>query len=310
MNFVCLSDIHLSSENPEARLDDLVEVQFGKFEFALRYAKEHGAPILHAGDLCHKPRSWFVLPQLIDLLKKYQVPFYSIRGQHDDYMYSEETKDRTTLGILVKAGLITRLDTEKGMVVQDTCLFGANFGQKLAKVQRRGFTVGVIHASISNTALWPGHQYTDAAKFLDDNPDYDFILVGDIHQQFYVEAQGGRCLLNVGPMLRREATEYNYGHEPSLYFLDTENPKKCKRVTIPHAKAEAVLSRDHIDRKTEAEDLLDDFVREMKEIHPEMEGSGVSFVENMLKFAQENNFDEGVMKVLSRFMEKTKWEGL
>lgn len=308
MKFIAVSDMHLLTENPEARLDNLVDVQFAKFEFILGLARKEDAAILQAGDMFNKPRSWMLLPVVIDLLKKYGVKIYGVRGQHDDYMYSDETRERTTLGILEKVGLVIALNPEKPIRVQGIDLFGANFGQELAQIERSCFTVGIIHAGISDAALWPGHQFTAADKYLYDHPGYDFILVGDIHRTFDVyDPKTHRQLINVGPMLRKEATEYNLQHKPSVYLLDTDDRKKSRYIEIPHTEATKILSRDHIERKTEAEGLLDEFVDSIKS--GKDENLGVSFVENLLKFTKENNVDKSVMDVLARYI-GTKREGL
>lgn len=299
MKFVCLSDIHLTAENPVARLDDLVEAQFKKLEWVLNFAKKENAAILQAGDIFDKPRSWMLLPIVIDLLKKYNVDIYCVHGQHDDYMYSTETKERTNLGILEKVGLIHPL-SEEPTTIRDTVVYGANFGQNLVDIKRSAFTVGVIHTSVSNTALWPGHRFTPADEFLARHPYYDFILVGDIHRQFEV-IDGKRRLVNTGPMLRSEATEYNFDHFPSVFLLDTDNPEKSKWECVPHSLAVDVLSRDHIERKTEAEGMLDEFVASLKEGANQVEG--VSFIENLIKFIKDNSVERQVSDLLARFIE-------
>lgn len=303
MKFVCLSDIHLSSDNPEARLDNLVDTQMKKFEFVLKFAKDHDADILQAGDVFHRPRSWMLLPMVIDLLKKYKVRFFCVRGQHDDYMYSDETKDRTNLGILSKIGLVTPLGKEPIKISDDVCIYGANFGDNLPVAKKGSYNIGVIHTSISDEALWPGHNFTPASKFLKSNNSYDFILVGDIHRFFKVNAFDGRILINAGPMLRRESTQYNFTHDPSLYLLDTKK-HEIERVMIPHDPADKILSRDHIERQQETEGMLDEFINSIK--------SGVdtntcvSFIENLLIFSKENNVEPNVMQVLANFMERTR----
>ena len=308
MKFLCISDMHLSSENPGARLDNLVEVQFSKLKFVLKLAQEEGAVILQAGDMFHKPRSWMLLPSVIDLLRKYNTPIYGVFGQHDTYFYSTETRDRTNLGILVKVGLVIPLAVDNPTMVQGVALYGANFGQNLDDIKRSSktaYSIGVIHSTISDVALWPGREFSAADKFLKDHPGYDFILVGDIHRQFEV-AEGKRRLINTGPMLRREATEYNFQHKPSVYiFNTTDNTREW--VEIPHAKAESVLSRDHIERQEEAETLLDDFVKAIGAEDVEM---GVSFIDNLMAFAKENKVDSGVMDVIAKFIERTRRQEL
>ena len=92
MKIVLISDIHLLWQNPVARLDNLVEVQFDKLSYVLDWCKSNDAILLQSGDFNDRPRSWFGLPQIITFLKKYGIKIYCVAGQHDYYMYSEESK--------------------------------------------------------------------------------------------------------------------------------------------------------------------------------------------------------------------------
>jgi len=304
MRFLLLSDIHLVAENPVARMDNLVETQWGKLEFVLNYAKENDLAILQAGDLTDTPRSWLLLPRLISTLKKYGVEWFSVRGQHDDYMYSTETRERTNLGILERAGLVHLLNTETPAIFEggDIQIYGANFGQKLAQVHRDGLTLGVIHASISDKSLYPGHIFSKPSDFLSENDGYDLILCGDIHRMF-ISAIKGRTILNVGPMLRLEGTDYNFKHKPGFAIFDSECPDdELPWVEIPHEPAEKVLSREHIERKKEAEELLKDFVRELEDVQLD----AVSFKENLWRFIRENKVEQSVIDVIAMFVEERK----
>ena len=72
MKIICLSDIHLSTETPQARLDDIQITGLRKFEYIFSYAREHEIyTILTAGDLFHKARSWLLLPKVMDILYKF-----------------------------------------------------------------------------------------------------------------------------------------------------------------------------------------------------------------------------------------------
>lgn len=305
MKFICCSDWHLLWDNPSSRLDNLAEVQFDKLKFILEQAQHHKTNILQAGDFFDKPRSWSLLPVVIELLKQYDINIYSIFGQHDTYLYSEATRERTSLGILEKAGLVHIL-TDQPISIQNIDLYGASWGSHLV---RTGSTIpgrvsiGVVHESISDVPLYPDHKFAQSNKFLQDNPDYDFILCGDIHRKFESHYKG-RTLINTGPMIRKEATEYNFEHKPSCYLLDTEG--KSYWIEIPHSKGSAVLSRDHIERQKEAENLLDEFVSEIK--NKAEEGANVSFSDNLRIFINENNIRKEVVNILSEITEKKKRE--
>ena len=68
-----------------------------------------------------------------------------------------------------------------------------------------------------------------------------------------------RIALNTGPMIRAEANEYNFVHEPHFYHLTIPNhPSEninYKKIEIPHEPGEDVLSTDHISAKDTSIDV-------------------------------------------------------
>ena len=304
MKFIFLSDLHLSWESSVARLDkNFVEMQFEKLKFVFDYAQKHDCVICQAGDFFDKPRSWLLLPRIIDFLKSYpDVNVYSIFGQHDMYMRSDDASS-TNLGVLEKSGLIKILkDFPWVYPGQDLDIYGCSWDQDVPEIKRKAshFNILVIHAPIAENALWHGHEYMDAEKFLEKNKDFDIILCGDIHRKFCIK-KNGRCILNTGPLIRRSADEYNFTHKPCFFVYNTEKTE-MKEVIIPHKSAEEILSRDHIERGEESEVLLDDFISSIKN-----EGIyEVDLSENMKKFMKENNISGNVNAIISRVMSEEK----
>ncbi len=317
MKLILLSDIHLSWENPVARKDNLYKVQFEKLGFVFDWAEKINATILSAADFFHRPRSWYLLPEVIAFLLKRQKIIYTIYGQHDTYLYSEATRDSTSLGILNKYGLVKVIDNQykQRLFLEDelkyiVTLFGCSYGQdvndfELSKVVDQRTKILLIHAPISTSPLFPGHNITYADKFLEKHKEFDLILCGDIHQSFIIEKQG-RFIVNCGPMLRREATEYNYKHKPHFLVYDTE-ARTIDKVIIPHEMASKVLSREHIIQEEQTELMLEDFIESIKETHPELKSKkNVSFVVNLWEFIKQNNIEQDVVDILSEVMEENK----
>jgi predicted phosphodiesterase len=233
---------------------------------------------------------------MIEFLSGYKIPVFCVFGQHDQYFYSEGIRERTNLGVLAKAGLVTLLDPDCPYRIpgRDVAIYGANFSQKLGKAERSGLTIGIIHAPISDAPLYPDHVYSKASDFLENNEGYDLILCGDIHRAFHFK-KDGRQIVNVGPMTRQEATEYNFIHEPGVGIFDTDT-MDLEWVDIPHEPAIKVLSRDHIERKKESEELLSGFVRELGD---GQDIEGVSFIENLWEFTKKNKIGKNVIDVLA-----------
>lgn len=300
MKFVLLSDMHLSWEPSVARKDEnFVEMQFNKLKFVFDYAKKHDCVICQAGDFFETPRSWYLLPKMIDFLKSYStVTVFSIFGQHDMYMRLEDTAT-TNLGVLRKSKCLNILN-ELPYVFPESriSLFGCSWEQRAVKIEgvAEGFNILVVHAPVAEKALWGGHEYIDAEEFLDRNKDFDVILCGDIHRKFCIEKKG-RYILNTGPLVRREANKYNFKHKTCFFVLDVKK-NKVDEVIIPHRRADDVLSREHIERQQEIDGMLDGFVSSMKK--EDLYEANLS--ENLKKFIDENNVSEDVVSIISGVM--------
>jgi len=259
MKFVLLSDMHLMQSTPEARKDDIISTQFRKLEFVLNYAKSHGCAILQAGDFFDKPRSWFLLPKVIDLLLLLDVEIYACFGQHDMYLYSETTNASTSLGVLEKSGLVSILG-DKPIVVGDVHIYGASWGLDVPQVQDSGkVNILVTHRSIGCVPLFFGHEYTDALTFLQKHVDYDVILAGDIHRKTYVES-GSRYFVNTGPLTRITAEQYNFKHTPGFFVFDVSKTPLIEWVDVPCEASDSVLSREHIEKANAIDSKLNEFI--------------------------------------------------
>jgi DNA repair exonuclease SbcCD nuclease subunit len=282
--------------NPVSRLDNIRAVQYKKLSFVLDWCKKNGSVLLQAGDFFDSPRSWYVLPEVVGLLKRQGVPVYCVFGQHDTYFYSEKTRDCTSLGILAKFGLVNILD-KVPTKVGDIQLYGASFGEPVPEPTIAGFSGLVIHAPICVDPLWSKQQFIHAKKFMDDNSEYNFVLAGDIHREFSGVEPDGRFIINTGPMIRKTAEKYSFEHKPNFAVIDTDDLNQ-KRVEIPHKAAEHVLSRRHINKAERDDAILSDFVGAIQEDY----NLGVDYIANVAEVITKNNVEKPVTDVISEIM--------
>jgi DNA repair exonuclease SbcCD nuclease subunit len=302
MKLLLLSDVHLSSKTPIARLDDYRNTCLQKFEYVLKYAQKINAQILQAGDLFDKPRDWFILLDLVKLLKKYNRAIICVYGQHDTYMYSVENREYTAMGVLIHNQLAINLDERPlELTGSSHTLYGANFSPdfKIPKPITKGPNILVVHGMISDQALYPGQSYYSAKRFLQDYKDYDLILCGDMHRHFYF-SEKGRYLVNTGPMMRKDASHYNFSHEPCFYVYDTET-KKLSRGKIPHKPAKEVLSRKHIEAQTESDTMLESFISAVRDDKMEV---GANLVDNIHAFLRKNKIEKTICDIIEEVMSR------
>jgi hypothetical protein len=184
-----------------------------------------------------------------------------VRGQHDIYMRSEPSP--TTVLVLSQAGVVQLLDNTTVGIADGVAVTGCPYGgTPILPTKSMATNILVIHAPISDVPIPMMPDYTDAKKFAEKHRDYQLILCGDIHRHFLIQTKYN-TILNTGPMIRREATEYNFGHQPCFYLYDTET-KELKREIIPHAPADQIMTRKHLETAKETQAIMVDFVERIR----------------------------------------------
>ena len=314
MKFILISDLHLLNKQPLGRVDDTPETLKKKIIYILNSATKYDATILQAGDFTDGPRNWGLLSWITEIFSNWQInrltkkDFYCIFGQHDTYLYSEKTRDKTILGVLAKANLVNILGSEPVIFTEGprkdetVAIYGCSYGMDVPKTNgiNNQLKILVIHKEISDAPLFKDHEYTSAMAFLKKNKDFDLIICGDIHRRFKLsltDENKTRYIVNTGPLLRRSVDEWD--HKPGFYIFDSMN-RSFTWQEIPHAPSKEVLTRDHIEKREETVQILEDFIKAVKSEKIQ----GLSFRENFNKFLKENDDElgQGVKDILSEVM--------
>jgi predicted phosphodiesterase len=298
MDYILLSDIHATSKQPVGRNDDIVKAFFRKFTFILRLAKQRDAAILQAGDFFHRPRDWHLLFRMMALLKRYDVKIYTVYGQHDTYLYADIDKSPTTLGILLRAGMVQLLGDKPAVRHSSVHIYGCSWGMQPPEPENRKLDTNilVIHAPISDIEVFPGHKYFGPKAFIRKHKGYDLIVAGDTHRQI-LASSGMTQLVNTGPMLRLEATGYNMEHHPCTYIYNTDN-RTLEKIEIPHADADEVLSRGHLEDATHMGEILQDFIESLKE-GPTI---GIKLKDSVHQYIEDNKVANEIKQIISGVM--------
>jgi DNA repair exonuclease SbcCD nuclease subunit len=304
MKIIGLSDCHITADKPISRLDDnILKTGLDKLEYVFNYAFENGIiSILQAGDLFDVKRDWSVLSALTKFLEEWQkkgINLYSVSGNHDQYHHQVQN-EKTTLGVLVSSGLITRLGSEGKQLgyaagEKPVHVYGASWGESLPiSTYKDSVNILVIHRQILMSKVFK--QQTDcdyAPEFLKQHKGYDLILTGDAHQKFHYVATDKRQIINTGVMMRLEATKAMIEHQPQFVVYDTQT-KKIEWINIPAMKGRDVLTDAHLIAKDITERKFDAFI---------------DMVENTTQVGNECSFDEN-LDVLVKEAEKNGMAGI
>jgi DNA repair exonuclease SbcCD nuclease subunit len=289
MNLILCNDLHLTSKQPQNRNDDILKTSLLKFEYIIQQAEKYDASILIAGDMFDIPRDWGLLPDIISLLKRYNVHIYAIYGQHDIYMRSEKNKHATNMGVLIKSGLVNLL-IDIPIKLDKYHIYGCSWGKQIPKPENPN-NILVIHHPIAQKKAYPEHNYYDSIDFLNDYPEYDLVVCGDVHRQF-IDRIDDRYIINSGPIMRLKADEYNINYKPSVVLFDTNN-KEIKQIPIPIK--DNIFNTEKIKEKNQYDDMLSDFIIKMDK---SIDNDTIDMIEIIKIWIEKNPDDTDLIKLL------------
>jgi hypothetical protein len=237
MKIVVTADWHIRRDRPRCRLDeDWIETQRQAIRFVVECARDWKAELVIVGDLFHTPQQPAeIVNMVIDELNRCPKVPYIFPGNHDLPYHNEEYLDKCSLGILLRK-------------FRD----GREFPEENVKL---------LHELIlpPNTPLPPNVQIRSAEDVLKEFPE-SWIFTGDYHQAFCCVSDDGRTLINPGCILRQTADLIDY--KPSIFFVDTDIPTECERISIPDPGQ--VITDEYIREQNERDKRISTFVETIK----------------------------------------------
>ena len=226
--FVLVSDVHITSKQPKARLDNYTETQYNKIKFMLEWSAQHNVDaILLAGDVFD---TVFVnhetIKTYIELFNTYRDPsclVAAVYGQHDLRYHSLNKINDTPLSVLL-AGINGIRLTSDPVIVDNVALYGLSWGEKFpTPVDNNHYNILVAHITVINEEkLFPGQNDFYSAKRLLYNTAFDMIVTGDNHQRFIVNYKN-KYLFNNGSVMRMERRQADF--KPSFTYVEIEDKK-------------------------------------------------------------------------------------
>lgn len=283
------SDWHLMEKgnNPPCRTDDHWEAQADKIFQIKRLQVKYGCPVLVAGDIFEH---WKPSPELINhCCRIFPKDMGVIAGQHDLPQHS--------IGLMEKSGLETLCHAKAVHFLWNQISWGTYESKKKNKLfytildNRK---IAVVHMLVwKNTEPFPGCPAPRVKEVFDMFPEADLILTGDNHKTFTAR-QGDRLLINPGSLTRHKADQDQHRPCVFLWYADTNSFK------IHYLKvAPGVISRDHIDEKTNKDKKKELFLSKLDSDF-EIE---LSFEDNLKRAMEKNQLPKSIKKHI------VKWTG-
>lgn len=281
------ADLHFRDTKPVARTDDYILAQWMTLLEICALQEKHKCGVYVAGDfLDHwKPSPW-LLSQLITRLPE---KWFTIYGDHDIPNKNMRLIEKSGLFTLWKAGKVKILGGGHGTDKNN---------HKLGKYVQPSVVIKGRKILLWHILTWkkdlpfPGCENKSARQLLKIYPQFDCIVTGDNHKPF-TESFKGRMLVNCGSMMQMKADQINYKPAVWLYYA------KQNKVVPYYLKTEDnVISREHLNRKNEADKRIDTFV---KSLNTKIK-LGMSFEQNMTKFLKNNDVKPSIVKTINKYM--------
>lgn len=297
---IALSDVHLSLKPPIARAEEPSwhSVMARTFDEVKDLQKLHGGQdcrILCAGDLFDK---WNTSAEMINSAMSFIPEMYSIPGNHDLPMHSNDLVHRSAYQTLVHAGILhtvgkspITLKTPSGFI----SLYGAKLGRDLPKRIDQDKKYQILHVCLVHEYLWvPGSEYTGAPQDTrlgsraKRYKDFDVVVVGDNHMGFIRKLKNGTTVINCGTVFRRKSNEAHY--RPQVGLIRASGKVTSHKLDI---SKDVITELDPDDKLAEGNAELNDLMDELKRL----EEVGLDF-KDALKRAMESKQTRNMVKKL------------
>ncbi len=231
MKLLLIGDVHIRTNTPRSRTDNIVEVLRYKFKQLTEIVNDKSVEaVICTGDIFDIAKtnneSLLLAKELFDGLG---VPVYTIIGNHDMIGNSIKNHEMSSLNILEMIAYDFNIINMGNNILKDEVqLIPRHYGDKSYSTSINGLVIdNVYKLLVSHTMVVdaPTMFESVSTKEVFDETDADFVLVGHNHKKFYqrwVNKDMKDCVVyNPGALLRLTIAEGDYNREVEVGLLDT-----------------------------------------------------------------------------------------
>lgn len=281
------ADLHLRDDQPECRTDDFRGAQQEKVRWLADLQRQHGCPVVDAGDVFNK---WQVSSELEGFaLLNLPADLITIPGNHDLPQHSLKLYQKSSLHVLEAAGKVKVLKEPTLHIEGGIGIIGFPYGSTFSEISPlMEKNIAVVHAYVAEQVpVFIADGWTPAQLFA-ALPGYDVIVSGHNHMPLVYEHRG-RLVVNPGSMMRSTADQADHRPRAYLWYADTNTVEPAY-----YPIRDGVVSREHIDAVDRRDERMRAFVDSL-DTGVEL---GLSFETNMERFLAANDVRKPVADVV------------
>lgn len=264
MKILFFTDTHLRGTNPKNRMDNFTLTLENKLNEIIKLTEDLDINyVIHGGDLFDRPDlSVAVVSKFAKILKKIQVPFYIVSGNHDIFGHNPKTIDRTMLGLLSSLDFIKIIEEGERVFLSDdqvkVQLSGQPYIYDLDSVdkgkyivdhisEKVDYSIHIVHGMLLDRPFVKGIPFTliDEIK----NTKADITLSGHYHAGFKTQLVNGKYFANPGSLVRVTNSLEEISRTPKVIVIELGESINLKSVELKSAEeGHKVLDRAEIEK--------------------------------------------------------------
>jgi len=267
VKFLNVSDLHLSYIRPRSRIDNYYETILEKVEFICKTAADEGCNfIIQNGDVTHSAsmlnHTLFELQAFSDILKKYNIPWFIIIGNHDyfgnlnhfqefptgELIYNGALNPFIKIEVVSEDGDMKPLDIYGFWYVSERsldCDYMGLFNKYLKTVDTSHYNLGVIHQLVES--LHPKTFYISLSEL--KKTGFDMMFVGHDHRYKGFTDEGGIKAFQPGGVSRNTSHYDDMTRTPvvGIFTYDGLDLSLKKEISIPVKSLDKCFNLDRIE---------------------------------------------------------------
>ena len=253
-------DLHMDSNSPSSRIDDIQVTLIDKLEDIREKCKERNVrEIFFAGDIFNRiactHASVNLLGEAFLRFKEDGVGLYTILGNHDIVRNSLEAMEKSPIQTLFSFGVLEHINSNNPVIINSKIYINPfDYTEKVEPV---------------SDDCWPmfkvllGHVFFNASDLISDDKHniksddveklgYDLMVLGHDHQEYPTVKIGDTTIIRCGAVLRGTAHNYNFTRKPKFLVwsgLDLPSVDNIEYVEIKHRDYRDIASEYVINKK-------------------------------------------------------------
>ena len=265
MRLLFFTDSHIRGTSPKNRKDDYVETLEKKFLEIVDIINNNNVDyVLHGGDLFDRPDvSIAITSRFSKILKKINVPFYIVSGNHDVYGHNPNTVNRTMLGLLSELDIFNVINEKERVYLDKDDIRVQISGQPYIydiddPVNRKyyvledvdntvDYSIHIVHGMLLDKPFIKGVPFTLVEDIKDTKAD--ITIAGHYHSGFDKMVIDNKYFINPGSIVRISNSLREMDRKPKVIIIDLNDDIKIMDLYLESAlDGDVVLDRQEIEK--------------------------------------------------------------